>query len=46
MDNGAFTGSPSEVDRAIDKLSTVFAPYKFEVQQIASNCESVQNQSR
>lgn len=43
MDNGAVSGNVDEVQWAYQNLASVFAPYKFEVQQVVTNETTVQN---
>lgn len=44
MDNGAITGNNTEYLKwAFSQLSSIFNPYKFELQQFASNDSDVQN---
>jgi len=43
MDNGGYSGSSEEVCWAYGKLQAVFAPYKFELQQIVTNDHKLQS---
>ena len=43
MDNGAYAGSIEEVQFAYKNLRSIFEPYKFNVQQIATNLDEIQN---
>lgn len=42
MDNGAVSRNADDEQRAYQNLASVFAPYKFEVQQIVTNETTVQ----
>lgn len=37
VDNGAISGTASDIKYAYEKLQTIFSPYKFEVQQLTTN---------
>lgn len=43
VDNGAFTGSRDEVMYTYEHLQSIFEPYKFEVQQVITNDQDLQN---
>lgn len=42
MDNGAFSGSSEQLQWAYERLPEVFSPYRFELQQMVTNDESLQ----
>ena len=42
VDNGACTGTPEMIRYAFNNLCKIFAPYKFAVQQITTNCTDIQ----
>lgn len=43
MDNAAYCGSTDQVKYAYEHLHSVFAPYKFDIQQVITNEQSIQS---